>query len=65
MTLGALVILRLLLHLLSQLRLSDLLQRFLSGERRFSHIVPKSISHHIQVALGSVLPQEVGVANCG
>lgn len=55
----------LLLDFLSQLRLSDLLQGVLSSECRFGNVIPESIFHHLQVALGRLLPQDVGIANFG
>lgn len=55
----------LLLYVLSQLRLPDLIQGVLSGLGGFSNVVPKGILHHVQVALGRLLPQDVCIANCG
>lgn len=53
-----------LLDFLSQLRLSDLVQRFLRRQRHFGNVVPESIFHHVQITPGGLLPQDVGVDTC-
>lgn len=59
------IVYRLLLHFLSQVGVPDLLQGVLGGLRCLGNVVPESGLHHLHVALGRLLPQDVGVANCG
>lgn len=53
-----------LLHFLAQLRLPDLVQRFLRRQRHFGHVVPECVFDQVQVGLGGLLPQDVGAAAC-